>query len=437
MIHTNLKKQTEIIGQNIGALIVLAYIFFSVIPHASAPRYILSGLMLLAAVYQLCKGQLQKPSLDIVTGTLLVLFGIVVVSAAASPYRDDSLSMLHKDTLQFLLGYLLLTCQKLSGSDRQQLARYTFVTLIAGFIVKMSLAIWAGANNGWNFSIYEGTGQLPRYLDFFAADIIYYLPFLLAPLLFWPMRYGYRLLLAAVAIVTLSFAFIAGVRTTFIFVCVAILFFVLCRFWSRKWYFVALVALFLGAGYFSRDYVTNPSIARYYSIFSLDTYNKFGNDGSISERKAIAKGVWEIAQDRLWLGYGPGWKKLPTVASEGGYIDHWKNGSEPWHQWAVNYFSLGAGRVNPHNFYLMVLFETGALGLAAYLAFMLAIGFKSLLGSLSRNISKDARGICLAVLVYIGTYLGAGLAGGPWLPVTLLVAASSVVLCRQPSRLGE
>lgn len=418
-------------------MVVLGYIFFSVIPHASAPRYILAGSMLLVALYQLYKRQLQKPTLDAVTVTLLSLFLIVVVSAAVSPYRAESVPMLRKETLPFLLGYLLLTCQKLGSVDRQQVARYTVVALIAGFVVKMSLAIWAGANNGWSFSIYEGAGQLPRYLDFFAADIIYYLPFLLAPLLFWPMKSGYRWLLAAVTLLTLLFAFIAGVRTTFIFVCATLLFFVLCRFWARKWYFAALIALCLVTGYVSRDYVTNPSIARYYSIFSVDTYSKFGNDGSISERKSIVKGVWEVAQDRFWLGYGLGWKKLPTVAAEGGYVDRWKSGTEPWHPWAVNYFSYGEGRVNPHNFYLMVLFETGALGLAAYLAFMLTIGFKSFLGSLSRNASVEARGLCMAVLVYIGIYLGAGLAGGPWLPVTLLVAASSVVLCYQPSRLSE
>lgn len=393
--------------------------------------------MLLVALYQLYKGQLQKPSWDMVTVTLFALVVIVVVSAAISPYRADSLSMLRKETLPFLLGYLLLICQKLGRLERQQVARYTVVALIAGFVVKMSLAIWVGANNGWSFSIYEGAGQLPRYLDFFAADIIYYLPFLLAPLLFWPMKSGYRWLLAVVTLFTLLFAFISGVRTTFIFVCATLLFFVLCRFWARKWYIVALIALCLVIGYFSRDYVTNPSIARYYSIFSVDTYSKYGKDGSISERKAIAKGVWEVAQNRLWLGYGLGWKKLPTVAAEGGYVDRWKGGTEPWHPWAVNYFSYGEGRVNPHNFYLMVLFETGALGLAAYLAFMLAIGFKSVLGTLGNNMTADGRGLYIATVVYMTIYLGAGLASGPWLPVTLLVAASATVLFWQATKMSK
>lgn len=415
---------------NSGVVATLGYIFFSLVPHATAPKNICTGLMLFAALYQLYKGHLQKPSMDMITVSLLLLSTIVAISAVISPYRLDSLDMLRKETLPFLLGYLLLTCQRFSREERQRVAHCTLATLIAGYTIKMCLAIWAGAKNDWSFSIYEGVGELPRYLDFFAADIIYYLPFLLAPLLFWPMRFGYRWLLGVIVLLTLSFAFVSGVRTTFIFTCVTLLVLIFFRFWSWKKHLLAVVVFSLVTGYVVRDSVTNPSIARYYSIFSVETY-KFGNDGSVSERKAIAKGVWEIVQDRALLGYGPGWKKLPTVAAENGYVERWKNDSEPWHQWAVNYFSLGEGRVNPHNFYLMVLFEIGAIGLMAYMAFMLGLSFESLRGVLCPKSSAETRGIFLAVLVFVGTYLGAGLAGGPWLPTTLLVAASVVVLCQK------
>lgn len=437
MISSYLKKPIEIVSPNIGILSVLGYIFFSVIPHASAPRYIFAGLMLVAALYQLYKGQLQRPSLDMITVSLFALSAIVIVSATLSPYRADSFSTLHKEILPFLLGFLLLTCQKLSSFDRQKCSRHVYLALIAGFVVKMLLAIWAGINNDWVFSIYETADiKLPRYLDFFAADIIYYLPFLLTPLFFWPIKPGYRLLLGLVTLLTLVLAFVSGVRTTFIFVCAIISFFLLIRFWRRKWYLLALVMVSVSIAYLAKNHVTNPTIGRYYSIVSPDTY-KFGSDGSVSERQAIAKGVWEVSRDRVWLGYGPGWKKLPTVAAENGYVDRWKNGSEPWHQWAVTYFSYGEGRVNPHNFYLMLLFEVGALGLGVYLAFMIAIVIRALRSGLKPNSSAADLGLSVCALTYVGVYLGAGVAGGPWLPITLLVAASAVSLVFvQPSRIG-
>lgn len=421
--------------KNPAILAVLGYVIFSVIPHATAPRYVFAGLMVVAALYQLYKKQLDRPTFDSVTLMLLLLGSIVLVSALASPYRADALSMVRKETLPFLLGYLLLTCQRLTTLEREQAARYVFVALLAGYVIKLTLAIWAGVNNGWVFSIYETPDStLPRYLDFFAADIIYYLPFLLTPLFFWPIKSGYRWMLGLITFLTLAFAFVSGVRTTFIFVCAIISFFMLCRFWRQKWYLLALVMVSISAAYLAKDYVTNPTIVRYYSVISVQTY-KGNNDGSLTGRKAIARGVWEISKDQLWLGYGPGWKKLPTVAMDGGYIDRWKNSSEPWHVIFVDYCSWGEGRVNPHNFYLSLLFEVGALGLAVYLAFMLAMVIKALRSGLKASASPEALGLSVCTLTYVGVYLGAGVAGGPWLPITLLVAASAVSLFFvQPSR---
>lgn len=423
--------------KNPAILAVLGYIFFSVIPHATAPKYICAGLMLAVALYQLYKKELNKPTFDSVTVTLLFLSAIVLMSALLSPYRADAFSMLRKETLPFLLGYLLLTCQQLGSVERKQLAGYVFVALVCGYSIKLSLAIGAGINNGWVFSIYETPDlKLPRYLDFFAADIIYYLPFLLTPLLFWPIKSVYRWLLGLITLLTLALAFVSGVRTTFIFVAAIISFFLLCRFWRLRWFFLASVIAFISAAYLAKDYVANPTVARYYSVISVQTY-KGNNDSSLSGRKAIARGVWEISKDHPWLGYGPGWKKLPTVAMDGGYIDRWKNSSEPWHVIFVDYCSWGEGRVNPHNFYLMILFEVGSLGLAAYLIFMLAIVIKALGRGLKKSASPEVLGLSVCMLTYVGVYLGAGVAGGPWLPITLLVAASVVSLsCVQPSRVG-
>lgn len=416
--------------KNPGVLASLGYVFFSIIPHATAPRYIFVGLMLLAGVYQFYKGQLQRPRRDAVTLSLLVLCVIVVTSAVMTPYGTESLSLLRKETLPFLIAYLLLTCQRMNPTQQERLAGYTVGALIGAYTIKLALAIWAGINNNWSFSIYEGAGKLPRYLDFFAADIIYYLPFLLAMLLFWPLRPMLRWGLAVVALLTLAFAFVSGVRTTFVFVGASLILIVFIRFWSRKGLLLLIVGVCIATGYFARNYITNPSVTRYYSIFSTETY-RFGKDGSVTERQAIAKGVWEISKERIWLGYGSGWKKLPTVAKQDGHMARWKEGREPWHEGVVNYFSYGEGRVNPHNFYLMVLFEVGVLGLVAYLALLITLGWNCLRGLWRKNTTNKERGIYLGVLFYVGIYLGAGAAGGPWLPTTLVVAAVAVVLYRR------
>jgi O-antigen ligase len=173
------------------------------------------------------------------------------------------------------------------------------------------------------------------------------------------------------------------------------------------------------SAYAIKDHVTNPSIARYYTIFSKGTY-QFGNDGSVSERKAIIKAVWEISGERLWIGYGPGWKKLPVVARERGYMARWQASTDPVDGWAYRYFSYGEGRVNPHNLYMQLLFEGGVPGLLAYAALVLSLmlaGFKHWV----RGGGVMVRSMGVATVLYVGVYAITGMAGGVWLPVSLLI----------------
>ena len=168
-----------------------------------------------------------------------------------------------------------------------------------------------------------------------------------------------------------------------------------------------------------KDHVTNPSIARYYTIFSKGTY-QFGSDGSVSERKAIIKAVWDISSERLWIGYGPGWKKLPVIAQERGYMARWQASTDPIDEWAYRYFSYGEGRVNPHNLYMQILFEVGVPGLLAYAALVLSLmlaGFKHL----ARDESVMVRSMGVATVFYVVVYAITGIAGGVWLPISLLI----------------
>ena len=419
--------------RNPGILAPLLYVFVAIIPHAVAPRYILAGIMLLVLLYQLVRGQLQRPPLDLITFGLLGLCATTVLSAAASPYYAESLPLLRKETLPFLVAFLLLICQPLSNAQRrQQCIRYAFAALILGFSVKLFLAIGDGIGHGWKFIIYDYPAQqMPRYLDFFTSDSHYYLPFLLSPLFFWPMKLSSRLFLGVVTLLTLLFAFGTGVRTTFILATLTLAIFLTIRFWAyKKWLLTILAAAVLGA-VLAKPYVTHPKLKLYYELVTPKTY-AFGTDGSITERGTIAKSVWEVNQDRFWLGYGPDWKKLPIVAETNGHLERWKNGSEPWHSWAYNYYmGHSFGQVNPHNFYLEVMFQVGIIGLSLYLISLLAIAYRSLRICLATRRDVVERSAGLALLIYVGIYLATGISGGAWLPMTLLISVWVIELIRQ------
>lgn len=417
------QKLNRMLNQ-LGLFSTWGYIFFSVVPHAAAGKHIATALMFVAVLGLLLRKQIRRPELNWLNTSVFLVLGLALLSSVLTPYWAESLNQFRKEGFPFLLGFLLLTSA--NASTRLKTQTCTMLALVGGYLIKEVLALWAGATNGFQFSIYETTNVFPKYMDFFAADTPYYLPFLLGPLCFWPMNSLLRTILLLLTILAISVVVLSGVRTAFFFVVFTLLMVLFYRFWNiKKTLFTVLVTLIL-CGYFLKGYITNPSIARYASITSMQTY-KFGNDGSVSERYAIIQGVWEVAKDRWLLGYGSGWKKLPTVADDNGHMDRWRQSSDPVDGWTLRYFSLGEGRVNPHNLYIELVFEYGLLGLIAYIFLMLATGI-GILKILIKSTNPVQKGIAVSGALYLMVYWGGSIAGGAWLPVTMLVVTACVAI---------
>lgn len=410
----------------LGLFATWGFIFFSVVPHASAGKYISSALMLVAFLVLLVRKQIKRPDFNWLNSSVFLVVGLALLSAVLTSYAADSVNQFRKEGLPFLLGFVLITNANLA--NRNQAVICTVLSLVFGYIVKEVLALWAGVTNGFQFSIYE-TGVLPKYLDFFAADTPYYLPFLFGPLLFWPMKLWQRVLFLLFTVLAIAVVVVSGVRTAFVFVAISAMLALLYRFWFFRKTLLAVIVVLTVCGYLLRDQITNPNFARYTTILSAQTY-EFGKDGSVSERYAIIKAVWEVSKDRLLVGYGPGWKKLPLVAEANGHMDRWRNSEEPIDKVALNYFSYGEGRVNPHNFYAALLFEGGLLGLMAYVSLMLATSFGIVKLLFLKN-DPIRKGVCAAGALYMLVYFGGSIAGGAWLPVTMLVIVTSLALYKR------
>lgn len=410
----------------LGLFSTWGYIFFSIVPHAAAGKYISSGFMLIAFLTLIIRKQLRMPEFNWLSVSIFLVIGLALLSALLTPYAADSLNQFRKEGLPFLLGFLLLN--NAPSHDRDRTIIYTMLSLMLGYLVKEVLALWAGVTNNFHFSIYE-TGVLPKYLDFFSADTPYYLPFLLGPLCFWPMKLWQRLSLLTFTLLAVVVVVVSGVRTSFVFVYFTVIACCVYRFWTNKKIASGIIAVITLGIYLLMATIQNPSVARYASIASTETY-QFGNDGSVSERYAIVKGVWEVSRDRLLLGYGLGWKKLPTVAQTNAHMDRWRNSEEPIDKVALNYFSYGEGRVNPHNFYAGLIFEGGLLGLVAYVSLMLATTFGLMKLFFSRG-DSILNGVFFAGALYMMVYFGGSIAGGSWLPVTMLVTVACLALYRR------
>lgn len=409
------------------------YIFFAVVPHATVGKQIASGLMLVSFLLLLLRKQIRKPEFTWLNVSVFLVVGLALLSAALTPYAADSLNQFRKEGLPFLLAFLFLT--NASGIDRNKIVIYSMLSLMLGYAVREMLALWAGAANGFQFSIYESTDTtLPKYLDFFAADTPYYLPFLLGPLLFWPMKAWQRGALLLLTVLAVAVVVVSGVRTAFVLVVVSVLLALVYRFRAFMRTAIAAIIALTVCGYLLKDQIMTPSIARYFTITQTQTY-QFGKDGSVSERYAIIKGVWEVSKDRLLLGYGLGWKKLPTVAETNGHMERWRASAEPIDRMTLNYFSYGEGRVNPHNFYMAQLFENGLLGLLAYASLVLAMALRIQKTLLDKD-DPVKKGAAAAGMLYLLVYFGGSIAGSAWLPVTMLVTVVCLTLYQRQANNG-
>lgn len=423
-----MNKSENLSLESIAKKIALIYIIVAIIPHAIALRYTIAGFVALILIYQIYRGDLSRPKFNFSGIMILCVLFITVLSALISPYFPDSFLLLKKETAPFFLVLILVSSQSMTGGQRVEMVRSLFYAIIIGFFIKLALAVGDGIRNDWKFVIYDyPVQQKPKYLDFFSSDIHYYLPFLLGPLLFWKMNKFNRIVLGGVVLISILLAINSGIRTTFVVVAIEISVFVFAKFWRHKFVLALILSLVLIGAYLGKDFVTHPEKARIYGLFSAETY-RFGKDGSISERQAIAKSVWDVNAKRFWIGYGPDWKNIAKVVRTDGFLNEWEKSHVLWQVWAANYYKNNTyGQANPHNLYLMIMFEIGAFGLACYLLSLLFVGLKGLtlfLNSKCRMIKSSG----LVILVYVCSTIISGISGGPWLPITFLVAILSAQL---------
>lgn len=408
--------------EKLGVLSALGYIFFSIVPYATAGKYISAALVLIAFLLGCYRKSIDfKPRYFFECATYAVVIS-AGVSALLNPGDTDASSAVLKHALPFLLSWLIIKSQRLNA---QQTILLVVSTVCVAYAYRVVMAAYAGAANGFEYSAY--VRPTPRFLEFFAADSIFYIPFLMGALLYFPLNKKFKGFLAVILSLGLLLVALSGIRTSLVLTGATIGWFVLFRWW-RYWRYMLAAGLIVltslsGTAWYLSDKpfvvaTENSLAARYISLLHPKTYQT-GNDWSLWERKAIAKGVWELSETAPVFGHGLGWQKLPEVAARKGYLDKWGASPEPIDKTLRDYFELGRGRVNPHNFYLALFFEVGAVGLLAYVSFLVAL-LAYLMQQIMGKSDQLTKGIVATGSAYIFVTLIAGLTGGAWLPTALL-----------------
>lgn len=356
-----------------------------------------------------------------------LLVGWIALASLIGPYPAESLGAMRQSLLvqvmMFAAGLVLVrSVEDAWGLVLASVFGFALLNILSmGDLIALMSARGLGdrsySHNSWLGS-YGGKGG-------------YYLPLLLGWLITrahgrWLQIGGTISLVASILLVALY-----GSRSPLIVGSVGVVALIFFLYGYRSFIFGAMVTMvLLGAILFS-------PLGKVFHYDSLLTPVTYATNQGLSQRLSIWDGMWQVIQVRPLIGYGYGWKKLAWVINEQGFVERWQSRDD-----LASYFFNGKskasyGRVNPHNYFLQVWFEIGAVGLLLVLAFW-ALVLKECSALLRRETPGPTRALAATSFAVLVAYLFVNLTNGHWVGglanLSLSLAAAMMALSRLPRR---
>ncbi|MFQ5428135.1 MAG: O-antigen ligase family protein [Thermodesulfobacteriota bacterium] len=293
-----------------------------------------------------------------------LLAGVAIITSILGPYPYESLNFIRKNILyQAVVFFVILNEYK--GFDELKPLLYT---LIASYALLTVLVL---TFNSPTVLLHWIEHLDKKFASGYALHGTFYIP-LLAGLLYTSLkdrRLKWGLLF--ILIVELTLCILDNHRSQIAAISLAL---VAVTLLARRWKILfagLLVTIVLGAALFA---VEPGMFTRYKTLLQPRTYLS-DEYGGWNGRFFIWSGVADMIKERPLTGYGYGWKKMATVAREGGFLERW-NETKPktYAFFATRYY----GSTTSHNLILQILFEGGVAGLAAFLIFWTTVCMKVL-----------------------------------------------------------
>lgn len=407
--------------------VVVAYLFFSHVPRTAAMVNSLIGVMLLTTLYGMVKRKITLPWRSPIVATFTAFVSSLVLASVLSPYWQESLAPLRREVLPMTLCFVLLVGWNTTRLTNVQRIFGIAGAIVAAYVARTFLAFADLARQGLSHNVYTIDKSQAAFFDYFAVDSTLAFPILLSVILYARLTHWFKALLVAVALLALALVGVSEVRTAV--ACLVLVSLVQLSPWiwrhkgkSTLAFLLLCLTVYLALG--SRIEQVAP---RYASILSADTYKK---DGAVVERYVIWGSVLEMVSERPVLGYGLGWQKMYDIAINQGYMDKWAQSQDELDQWAVRYFKVGRGAANPHNLTMQILFEAGALGLATYLALLLATVLTAWRVWCRAHNDRVVQWFTATLLCYGVAYFLINLTNGIWLtsgPTLMLICVAELL----------
>lgn len=392
----------------LARLAIMLFIVVLPFQHNAAWKYLSQVGMLVSIAILLFQKRLFIDLRSPIWWALWGLLGILCLTAILGTTPLDSFNELRK---HFMPGILLLILVPVVFSE-PRLIRQVLVLCATVFVLRAVLAL---AELIQYLPDLNAAREGGRFIKGFALDAGFYIPILLGLLLLG--RFSRCLAVLGLPLVLTVMLLVQSRAPIF----AAVIALGIMLVFLRRWRILAISSL-LGLALVGFVVTTQPAIgARLASAFDIQTYsNLFRStnvgvpDDGLSGRTTIWKGVLEITESRYWQGYGFGWKKLGQTAVEQGYVAKWQSsGDAEGMKERAWYFALPSDKVNPHNLYLQIYFESGILGVIAYLLSVSLLFWVA--ACLVLRSSGEKQIVAAIFMAYLVDHLVLGFANGLWL----------------------
>jgi O-antigen ligase len=419
--------------------VACGYLFFSHVPRTTAVVNTLSAFMLITTLVLAFRGRLTIDWRSNLVRAFAAFVLVVIAGITLSPYWRESLIPFRRELVPMLLAFVLLTGQRTVQEQHQQrrVALLAAWALISAFVIRSFLALRDWLAQGVQTDYYSSDHATARFFDFFAIDASLIMPVVVAACLYLVMSRGTRALLVLSLVIAMLLIVVSSVRTALIVMVLVTLLQLLPRLRSRKVWALLGVAVISLLVVMSGTNRLQKVTERYATVFTKEAYQGSEATGasSIYERLSIWKGTLEMAAERPLVGYGLGWQKLYDAAYEGGYVARWRASPAFIDRTVAHYFDVyERGKVNPHNLWVDIVFETGALGLLSYTAMLLVLLVRAI-RALKQRATDDVvtHWFGAACLAYLLAYLLVNMMGGFWLAsgATLMLMIVSELVRQQ------
>lgn len=384
------------------------FVFLQPISRVTSIKESAFVIMLVLFCVKSVKRGLRIDYKDRIIQGLILLTAVCVISSVLSPYPLDSLNFLRKGLFYQLAVFIVV----INEFDGMEAIRPLVYALLGGFAV-LSLMIVFTRPPGALLNWLDATTHGDKLLQGYSLFATFYIPLALAYL--YSSRGGAAMKAVFIAIISMEFvlSILNNHRGQIIAIVVSMaVITVLAKRYKALVAGLAVTAVISAALLFIKP----DSFDRYKTIVMPDSYvtKTVRPSGSVeyeglTDRLSIWKGTLDMIQDRPFIGYGYGWKKIAYAVRDGGWLDRWDKESRTY-----GYFSeRGYGSASPHNLTLQILFEVGIIGFAAFLFFWSAVVWRAL-AQAGKDHGEGARLLVYCVVGVLVSYALINLVNGLW-----------------------